>query len=185
MPDANHASDNKIRSKLCLITGASGGIGKAIARQLILHDVDLALHYSTNQLAIEELVAQLRHEHEVQRPDAGYLRISTHQADLSVAEQVLSLVEEVRLVKWSGDAPLGVSGRDGGRWWVFQRCWTCVGYGGRCSGSKEVASLDPNGGWWGQVEEVVQHRWTRVRWGRRRGGSKEAGVSHLASWMRA
>jgi 3-oxoacyl-[acyl-carrier protein] reductase len=93
---SNHEADNSIKGKLCLITGASGGIGAAIARQLILQDVDLALHYSSNLLAIEEVVAQLRHEHDVQRPDAGYLRITTHQADLGVSEQVIGLVEEVR-----------------------------------------------------------------------------------------
>lgn len=93
---SNHEADNNIKGKLCLITGASGGIGAAVARALILQDVDLALHYGTNQLAIDELVAQLRHDHEVNRPDAGYLRISTHQADLGNSKEVIGLVEEVR-----------------------------------------------------------------------------------------
>lgn len=88
---------NSLRGKLALLTGASGGIGRAIASQLILHDCDLALHYSSNVLAIEDLVAQLRHDHETLKPDSSrYLRITTHRADLEVAEEVAELVEEVR-----------------------------------------------------------------------------------------
>ncbi|KAJ9645763.1 hypothetical protein H2201_003654 [Coniosporium apollinis] len=89
-------SDNSLKGRLALITGASGGIGAACARKLVLYDVDLALTYSSNQLAIEELVAQLRKDHDCQRPDAGYLRISTHKVDLSSAEETINLCEEVR-----------------------------------------------------------------------------------------
>lgn len=46
--------------------------------------------------AIEELVAQLRKEHDCQRPDAGYIRISTHKVDLASVEQTIQLCEDVR-----------------------------------------------------------------------------------------
>ncbi|KAF1988857.1 NAD(P)-binding protein [Aulographum hederae CBS 113979] len=90
------AVNNNLRGRLALITGASGGIGAACARQLVLHDVDLALSYSTNRLAVDELVAQLRKDHDCERPDAGYLRISTHQADLASADETVKLCEDVR-----------------------------------------------------------------------------------------
>jgi len=62
---------------------------------LILQDCDLALTYSTNQLGIEELVAQLRKDRDT-LPDDRYVRITTHKCDLSDAEATTALCEEVR-----------------------------------------------------------------------------------------
>jgi 3-oxoacyl-[acyl-carrier protein] reductase len=42
------------------------------------------------------LVAQLRKDHEVNRPEAGYLRISIHQVDLSNSDECIKLCEDVR-----------------------------------------------------------------------------------------
>jgi 3-oxoacyl-[acyl-carrier protein] reductase len=71
-------------------------IGAACAKQLILHDVDLALTYSSNLLAIEKLVAQLRKDHDVNRPETRQLKISIHKADLSNSDECLKLCEEVQ-----------------------------------------------------------------------------------------
>lgn len=71
-------------------------IGRACARKLVLHDCDLALTYSTNKLAAEDLVAQLRHDRDTHVPSERYFRVSIHQADLSSTDTCVKLCEEVR-----------------------------------------------------------------------------------------
>lgn len=71
-------------------------IGRACALKLVRQDVDLALTYSNNKLAIDELVAELRQVHDREIPDAGYLRISTHKVDLANADECIKLCEDVR-----------------------------------------------------------------------------------------
>lgn len=71
-------------------------IGRACARKLVLYDCDLALTYSTNRLAAEELVAQLKHDHETNVTSERYFRVSIHQGDLSKPEMCVKLYEEVR-----------------------------------------------------------------------------------------
>lgn len=72
-------------------------IGAACARALLLKDVDLALHYSSNSLAIDELVAELRKTHEQALPQSSrFLRITTHHADLSTVEGPTDLLEQVQ-----------------------------------------------------------------------------------------
>ncbi|KAF2759044.1 3-ketoacyl-acyl carrier protein reductase [Pseudovirgaria hyperparasitica] len=90
------AKQNDIKGKLALITGASGGIGAACARKLLMSECDLALTYSSNQLAVEELVAQLRKECEAERPGGDFRRISVHKVDVSSADDILSMVADVR-----------------------------------------------------------------------------------------
>jgi 3-oxoacyl-[acyl-carrier protein] reductase len=61
-----------------------------------MDDCDLALTYSSNQFALEELVAQLKKEYDSERPNGSYRRISIHKADLSSTEETIRLCEEVR-----------------------------------------------------------------------------------------
>ncbi|KAK3939274.1 3-oxoacyl-reductase FabG [Diplogelasinospora grovesii] len=55
MPEVN----NDLHGRLALITGASGGIGAAIARSLWSQGCDLALTYATNSESIRELSVEL------------------------------------------------------------------------------------------------------------------------------
>ncbi|GES59347.1 3-ketoacyl-acyl carrier protein reductase [Aspergillus terreus] len=79
---------NEIRGRLALITGASGGIGAACARQLAERGVHLALTYSSNVIAITALVEELKSKY------AG-LRFSVHQVDVASAEQIQAMFEQI------------------------------------------------------------------------------------------
>ena len=52
--------------------------------------------YSTNKLAAEELVAQLKHDRDTNVTSDRYFRVSIHQGDLSKPEMCVKLYEEVR-----------------------------------------------------------------------------------------
>ncbi|KAL4774476.1 hypothetical protein BDW60DRAFT_205049 [Aspergillus nidulans var. acristatus] len=79
---------NEIRGRLALITGASGGIGAACARQLAEKGVHLALTYASNLSAITSLTEQIK----VAFPD---LRISIHQVDVASAEQIQDMFLQI------------------------------------------------------------------------------------------
>ncbi|KAL4740475.1 hypothetical protein BDV11DRAFT_204260 [Aspergillus similis] len=79
---------NEIRGRLALITGASGGIGAACARQLAEKGVHLALTYASNLSAITSLREELR----TTFPD---LRISIHQVDVASAEQIQDMFLQI------------------------------------------------------------------------------------------
>lgn len=51
--------DNNISGRLCLIVGASGGIGRAVAKDLYPQGVSLALTYLNNEESIRNLVSEL------------------------------------------------------------------------------------------------------------------------------
>ncbi|KAI9369755.1 hypothetical protein BJX61DRAFT_132334 [Aspergillus egyptiacus] len=79
---------NDIRGKLALITGASGGIGAACARQLAEKGVHLALTYSSNVAAITSLTEELKEK-------SRGLRISIHQVDVASAEQIQEMFLQI------------------------------------------------------------------------------------------
>ncbi|KAE8355104.1 hypothetical protein BDV28DRAFT_60413 [Aspergillus coremiiformis] len=83
--------ENGIGGRLALITGASGGIGAACARQLAAKRVHLALTYSTNLSSMSSLVEELRSKYS----DSSTLRISTHQVDVSSADEISRMFREI------------------------------------------------------------------------------------------
>ncbi|RHZ62309.1 uncharacterized protein CDV56_108325 [Aspergillus thermomutatus] len=85
---------NEIRGRLALITGASGGIGAACARQLAQKGVHLALTYSTNLEAMNALVKELRSSQSA-ADGADALRISIHQVDVASAEQIQNMFAQI------------------------------------------------------------------------------------------
>jgi 3-oxoacyl-[acyl-carrier protein] reductase len=71
--------------KTALITGASGGIGSAIAHKLASHGYSLQLHYHQNRQKAEQIQEEIRSRHQVQ--------VSIYQADLTKPEGTDHLVE--------------------------------------------------------------------------------------------
>ena len=56
----------------------------------------MALTYSTNQHAVEELVAQLEKEYHEVRPENGFPIITIHQVDLASVERTIRLYDDIR-----------------------------------------------------------------------------------------
>ncbi|KAF2208084.1 hypothetical protein CERZMDRAFT_88030 [Cercospora zeae-maydis SCOH1-5] len=67
--------DNEIAGKLALITGASGGIGAACARDLFANGAALALTYSSNKASVDQLIEELK-------PGANGRKLTAHKADM-------------------------------------------------------------------------------------------------------
>ena len=72
-------------SQVALVTGASGGIGQAIALELAAQGFDIAVHYNGNVNMAEDVVKQIR--------DLGQNAVSI-QADLSSSEGCKQLVAQ-------------------------------------------------------------------------------------------
>ncbi|KAK5661324.1 hypothetical protein OQA88_11219 [Cercophora sp. LCS_1] len=94
MPQAS----NNISGKLALITGASGGIGAAIARALWVRGVNLALTYSSNHASILTLESELWNLRPKLQDSPSNPLISTHKADVSSSSDLERLFESIQLL---------------------------------------------------------------------------------------
>ncbi|KAJ4420705.1 hypothetical protein N0V82_004144 [Gnomoniopsis sp. IMI 355080] len=84
-------ADNEIKGRLALVTGASGGIGGACARDLFVNGASLALTYSRNKDPVDALVKELQ-----QLPQWSTAKVSTHQADMASADDIQRLFTEIK-----------------------------------------------------------------------------------------
>src|SRR5438874_9831553 len=97
--------------KIVLVTGASSGIGRAIAQGCARAGADVALTYRENQAGAEETAAAIR--------DLGR-RAEVLRTDISVEAEVTALVAEVRrrfprVDAWINNAGADVLTGRGGR----------------------------------------------------------------------
>lgn len=72
--------------KIALVTGASRGIGAAIARALSAEGYDLCLNYLTHEALAEKLAEELR---------SPGCRVITHRADVSCVDQVEEMFRRI------------------------------------------------------------------------------------------
>lgn len=72
------------QGKICLVTGASRGIGRAIAVMFAEHGARVAVHYNTNRAAAEETLAALK--------GTGHMLI---QGDVANPDAVQHMVDSV------------------------------------------------------------------------------------------
>lgn len=93
----------KSMNKYILITGASGGIGRAIAKKLAKEGYSLYLHYFSNQKSVNELL------YEIQPYGGEYIPI---QADLSVPDGYKLVVKNIfslhGIIHNSGNSHVGM-----------------------------------------------------------------------------
>ncbi|KAK3714169.1 hypothetical protein LTR37_007971 [Vermiconidia calcicola] len=80
--------DNEIRGKLALVTGASGGIGAACARDLWANGASLAITYNSNKASTDQLISDLQ-------KDDSSRKISAHQCDVVNEADLKRLYAEV------------------------------------------------------------------------------------------
>lgn len=83
--------DNEVKGRLALITGASGGIGGACARELFAQGIALALTYSKSKDAIDKLVWELE-----KTPSWAECKVSVHQADMASQDDIQRIFVEIK-----------------------------------------------------------------------------------------
>ncbi|MBT5925916.1 MAG: SDR family NAD(P)-dependent oxidoreductase, partial [Verrucomicrobia bacterium] len=84
-----------LNQQICLVTGASRGIGRAIALQMAHHGASVAFNYQSRGDLAEGLVLDIT--------NAGGKALAI-QADVSNAEQVEAMVQQIR----SGLGPISI-----------------------------------------------------------------------------
>ncbi|RFU32159.1 hypothetical protein B7463_g4146, partial [Scytalidium lignicola] len=80
-----------MKGKLALITGASGGIGAACARDLARYGINLALTYSKHKDGVDALIEELFGTY-----SRSQIRVSSHRIDMASAEQITNLFVEIQ-----------------------------------------------------------------------------------------
>jgi len=73
-----------LANRVAVVTGASGGLGRAIALALAAEGAAVIVHYGKNAAAADEVVAAIR---------AGGGQAISHQADVSAAEAADALIK--------------------------------------------------------------------------------------------
>lgn len=78
---------SNLEGKVALVTGGSGGIGRAICLELAARGASVIVNYNRNAVSAEDLVATIA---------AGGREATALQADVSNADQVTKLFKEAR-----------------------------------------------------------------------------------------
>ena len=91
--------------KTALITGASGGIGRATVRLLAGSGTDLILHGHANRAALESLVAELKSHYPA-------TNITTVYADLSQESERERFIDDVSSIGYAPDILVPAAGCD-------------------------------------------------------------------------
>lgn len=84
-----------LKGKNVLVTGASSGIGKAIAIYFAVAGAQVAVNYHSSPKEAEEVIHEIRIASEKAGTPVGNLKSMTVQADVSKAEDVSSMFEQV------------------------------------------------------------------------------------------